>query len=60
MSQQVKVLSGINIVLGAWLIIAPFLLSSTDMVARWDSIVVGAIVLIVAWIRAANPMSGPG
>jgi VIT1/CCC1 family predicted Fe2+/Mn2+ transporter len=60
MSQQVKVLSGINIVLGAWLIIAPFLLSSTDMVARWDSIVVGAVVLILAWIRAANPMNGPG
>ena len=60
MGQQVKVLSGINLVLGAWLIIAPFVLGFTNMVALWDSIIVGAIVLILAWIRVANPVSGSG
>lgn len=60
MSQQVRVASGLNIILGAWLIIAPFVLAFSDMVALWDSIIVGAVVLILAWIRMANPMSAPG
>jgi hypothetical protein len=61
MNQNTKVLSGINIVLGAWMIIAPFVLGySANPVAMWNSIIVGAIVLILAWIRAANPASAPG
>ena len=60
MRQNVQVLSGINIVLGAWLIIAPFVLGYQTMVALWNNIIVGAIVLILAWIRAANPNSMPG
>jgi hypothetical protein len=59
MNQQVKILSGINIVLGAWLIIAPFVMGYTDTAAMWNSIIVGVIVAILAWIRAANPASAP-
>ena len=61
MGQNVKVLSGINIVLGAWIIIAPFVLGySNDPVALWNNVIIGAIVVILAWIRAANPASAPG
>ncbi len=61
MSQQdAKILSGINMALGVWLIIAPFVLTYPNVVAVWNSIVVGAIVFILGWIRAANPMRAPG
>ncbi len=60
MNQDVKVLSWITVVLGVWLIIAPFILTFPSMVAMWNSIIVGVIVLILSWIRAANPASSPG
>ncbi len=60
MSQDVKVLSIISVILGAWLIIAPFVLTYPNTVAVWNSIIVGAIVLVMAWIRAVNPESAPG
>ncbi len=60
MNQDTKVLSGINMILGVWLIVAPFVLGYPTMVALWNSIIVGAIVLILAWIRAADPASTPG
>ncbi len=60
MNQDVKVLSWITVVLGVWLIIAPFVITIPSMVAMWNSIIVGVIVLILSWIRAANPASSPG
>ncbi len=60
MNQDVKVLSWITVVLGVWLIIAPFILTFPSAVAMWNSIIVGVIVLILSWIRAANPASSPG
>ncbi len=46
MNQNVKVLSGINIILGAWMIIAPFVLGySNNPVALWNNIIIGAIVV---------------
>ncbi len=58
--QDVKVLSWITVILGVWLIIAPFILTFPSTVAMWNSIIVGVIVLVLSWIRAANPATSPG
>ncbi len=60
MNQDVKVLSWIDIILGTWLIVAPFVLTYPSMVAVWNSIIVGALVIILAGIHAANPTRAPG
>ncbi len=53
---QVKTASGLNVLAGIWLIIAPFLLGFTNNTfAMWDGIIVGVIVLILAAIRFASP-----
>jgi hypothetical protein len=45
-------MSGINIILGIWLIIAPFVLGYNRLdVAVWNDIILGVIVAIVALIR---------
>lgn len=61
MDQQAKVPSGLNILFSLWLIISPFVLaySGLSMLAMWDAIIVGVIVLILAAIRMANPESSP-
>ena len=55
--RQIKIASGLNIVLGIWLLVAPFLLgySGASTAALWNDIIVGVIVLVLAWIRVANP-----
>lgn len=56
MGAQTRLASGVNAVLGIWLIAAPFVLGySAVTTALYDDIVIGAGVLILAWIRAANP-----
>lgn len=49
--------SVLNLLAGLWLIISPFVLKyHTLHVAAWDTVIVGIIVLVLAWIRAANPV----
>jgi hypothetical protein len=49
---QVVLASGINLILGLWLIIAPFVLGCTSYRhSEWNSIVVGVIVAALAAIR---------
>ena len=62
MNEQVKLPSGLNILLSIWLIAAPFLLgyAGVSAVAMWNAIIVGVIVLILAGIRLGNPASAPG
>jgi VIT1/CCC1 family predicted Fe2+/Mn2+ transporter len=53
---QVKFASGVNIVLGAWMVIASFVLGySGTAIAVWNDIIVGVVILILAWSRVANP-----
>ena len=53
---QVKIASGLNIVLGVWMIIASFVLGySGTTIALWNDIIVGVIILLLAWSRVANP-----
>ena len=55
---QVKIASGLNIVLGVWMIIASFVLGySGTTIALWNDIIVGVIILLLAWSRVANPGS---
>ncbi|MCB0064312.1 MAG: SPW repeat protein [Caldilineaceae bacterium] len=54
---QIRAASGINVVLGLWLIISPWVFSYTaDSGALWNSIIVGIIVVILAGTRVANVM----
>ncbi len=46
-------LSWINVILGIWLIISPFVLRVESAAAHWNSVIVGIIVAIVAWWSAA-------
>ncbi len=47
--------SWVNVVLGAWLIIAPFVLGYISGQAYWNSILVGIAVGVIALIRVASP-----
>ncbi len=45
----VKALNWVNVVLGVWLIIAPFVLAYTGvMAAMWNDIIVGIIIAVLA------------
>jgi hypothetical protein len=59
---QVRMASGINILLGIWLIISPWVFgyASVGPAAMWNSVVVGALVLIMAATRFASPHTAPG
>jgi uncharacterized membrane protein HdeD (DUF308 family) len=51
-----KTASVLNVIAGLWLLISPFVLGFSAMqTATWDTAVVGVIVLVLAWTRAANP-----
>lgn len=52
-------LSWINIVLGLWLIVAPFALNSAELLtATWNSVILGAIVIIFAGWSTSLHASG--
>jgi len=56
---QVRAASGINVLLGAWLIASPWIYGYTGMPgAFWNSIVVGALIVIFAVGRFSTPMAG--
>ena len=49
--------SGINIIAGIWLIIAPFALSYSDIdQAVWNDVIIGIAVFILAIVRTGNPL----
>lgn len=47
--------SGTNMLLGAWLVISPYLLNYTSSAARWTQITFGVFVLLLAAIRFFAP-----
>jgi hypothetical protein len=58
--------SWINVALGAWLIVSPFLLNYTLAGVTWNSVIVGALVAIMAFAsgsmatpRGAGPRRAP-
>jgi len=56
---NVRVASGVNVALGAWLIVAPFALGYTTRAAYLNDAIAGVLVLILAGSRLAA-MRTPG
>jgi hypothetical protein len=56
----VAMASGMNVLLGLWLIIAPWVLDySTQENAVWNQVVIGIAITTLALVRAAVPSSEP-
>lgn len=55
MKDYAKNVSGINVIAGAWLIIAPFILGYAESVARTNDIWTGAAVGILSFIKLFMP-----
>ena len=56
----IKALEWINVVLGTWLILAPFIIKYTNVAAAmWNDIIVGIVVVVLAgWAALAVPGVG--
>ena len=55
-NDQVKLVSGTNIVAGLWLLVAAFVLGYAGIAAAlWNEILVGAAIAVLAWLRVSNP-----
>ncbi len=54
--EQVRFASGMNIMLALWQIFSPFLLGYADnALALWNGLIVGAAILVLAWLRTVRP-----
>lgn len=51
---QVMVLSGLNVLAGIWLIIAPWVLGYSTSDPRWNDVVFGIVIGVLALIRATG------
>lgn len=54
-SRQTKILSGVNFLLGAWLVLSPIILNYNSAAARWTQMTFGAFILILAGLRFLVP-----
>ncbi len=52
--REISTLSGLNVVAGIWLIIAPWVLGYHYLDPKWNDVVFGAIIAILALVRAAG------
>lgn len=52
---QARSMSIIALIFGAWLIIAPYVLSYDKTAAYWNEVVTGIIVVILALVRISLP-----
>jgi len=60
-SRQVRTASGLNIMMGLWLLIAPWALGYTLVnAAVWNSVLIGIAVALVAVLRIAMPLRYEG
>lgn len=54
--QRARWASAGNVLAGLWLVIAPFVLNfESQNAAQWNHVIVGAIVLVLAAVRAFDP-----
>jgi hypothetical protein len=51
---QIRTASGLNLILGIWLIISAFILAATAA-AFWNNVLVGIFVLVLASTRVSRP-----
>jgi len=47
----IQSLGGINVILGIWLIVTPYIFGYTSSAAKWNQTIFGVVVLILAAIR---------
>lgn len=52
---EIQTLSGLNFLLGIWLIISPWVLTYASSIAKWDELGIGIGVLVLAAIREIAP-----
>lgn len=52
---QARSLSGINFLIGLWLVAAPFVLSYDKSVAYWSEIITGALIALFSAARLLTP-----
>lgn len=58
---QVQTASSTNVLLGIWLIIAPFALAYFHTAsAVWNDIIVGAVIVVAAGVRVSAPSNNVG
>ena len=59
---QARTASGLNVLLGIWLIISPWVFgyASAGPAPMWNSVIVGALILILAATRFSTPHTAPG
>lgn len=56
--KHLKISSGINILIGLWMIASPFIFGYTfASTAMWNSIIFGILIAIIAIIKVTNPAS---
>lgn len=56
-----KYASGLNVIAGLWLIIAPWVLGYSELTAvLWNDMIVGVLIAIFAGIRFAKPLRRQG
>ncbi len=56
MERNARTASVLNLIAGIWLIISPFVLGQAAVRPDdWSNVIAGLVVLILGWIRAANP-----
>ena len=56
-TSQAKTASGINVVLGAWLLASPWIFGYVGTSAAWNSVVIGALILIIGATRVVALVS---
>src|SRR6516164_8249848 len=54
--RQIHVASGINILAGIWLTIAPFILCPAQPVIRWNDTIAGLFLIMLGSLRYVHPL----
>jgi hypothetical protein len=52
---DIRSLSFINLLLGAWLIVTPFWFGYTSGTAKWNQLIIGIVVMVLAALRLLAP-----
>jgi hypothetical protein len=61
-SKQVRIASGVNGVLGLWLIISPWVygFAATNVAITWNSIIAGVVIALCGFMRVRSPRENTG
>lgn len=52
---EVRTLSGLNFILGVWLVISPYILNYNGSAAKWNQTIFGIVILVLAAARYLAP-----